>query len=63
MPVAAPAPGRWGRVTQLVMRKYGQLTCRHFYRLVQLRGSMFLKCDFCDAESESFAIGPARGGQ
>lgn len=56
-------PSSWTRVTRLLMAKYGQLTCRHFYRLVKRRDAMFLKCDFCDAETEGFQIGPPRGWQ
>lgn len=53
-----------GRLRRLLLAKLGQRTCRHFYRLVTFRGRMFLRCDYCPAETEGFQVyTPLRGGR
>jgi hypothetical protein len=52
------------RIKRLLMAKFGQRSCKHFFRIVHYRGRMFLRCDYCPAETEGFQVyQPLRGGR
>lgn len=67
MPNAAivpPSPGPGARLKELLVEKFGSLTCRHrALGLVILRERMFLRCDDCGFETEGFTVPtvPLRG--
>ena len=57
----APGPGE--RLKELLVEKFGSLTCRHEpLTLVAFRGRMFLRCTDCGFETEGFRVyTPLRG--
>lgn len=54
--VIPPAPGALARVRELLVEKFGHLRCTHAWMLLTYRGSMFLRCTNCGAESQGFRV-------
>jgi hypothetical protein len=56
MSVTWSAPASSEPVVRVALKKLGQLTCRHFYRVIKARSRMFLKCDRCDRETVGIVV-------
>lgn len=57
-----PAPAAHERLKELLIEKFGSLRCRHDYRLMSLRGALWLECFDCGARTEGFRVyTPLRG--
>lgn len=52
---SAPATDR-DPIVRLALKKLGQLTCRHFYRLMRRRDRLFLRCDYCQRETVGIIV-------
>jgi hypothetical protein len=53
-----------GQARRLWLRKVGPRPCVHVFQIVIFRDRMFLKCDYCPAETEPFRIhAPLKGGR
>jgi hypothetical protein len=64
MKVATSTRAGAAGLKRLLLKKLGQRACAHFFRIVAFRGRLFLRCDYCQAETEGFEIyRPLRGGR